>query len=494
MKLYEHQIQCVEKVGWKTYTQNTAMGTSRLIADDMGLGKTYEGLAVDGDLRKDKYAYRRPTLIVAPSGTHPDWADSIMAYNDSWLEDNRPTLIRIIDRKNRQPFINALKDWEDWRIDPNIATACYFIMHYEGLRLIDELKYVKWFHIIADEVHRIKNRASQQTRALKALDTKYKTGLSGTPADDKPQDIWSVLNWLWPKTYRSYWKFVNQTCVFEDTELQKLKYGRTFKKIQGVNPEGAERMLSTIAPHYVRRKKRDVGIDLPPKTYTSRYIDLGSQQRRTYDEMRKDMLAWMGEQRDVPFVATAVISQLVRLQQMALASPVVTTDGHVREMTLPSAKLDALEEIIDGNPNEPLVVFTQSKSMVNLTVRTLRSKRIETRAYTGDVSQRDRDDAVQKFQSGHVQVLACTIAAGGEGITLHRASTAIFLDRVWNPTRNRQAEDRLHRIGQKNPVQIIDIVARNTVDLGRMQRIANKWSQLALILGDNVDEEQYLAS
>jgi SNF2 family DNA or RNA helicase len=494
MKLYQHQIECVEKVGWDAYTKNTAMATSRLIADDMGLGKTYEGIAVDNDLRKDKYAYRRPTLIIAPSGTHVDWTDSIMEYNDHWHKEDRNTLIRVIDRKNRQLFVNALKDWETWRSDPGIMTSCYFIMHYEGLRLIPELRDVQWFHIICDEVHRIKNRASQQTRALKALDTKYKTGLSGTPADDKPQDIWSILNWLWPKTYRSYWKFVKETCVFEDPDLQKIKYGRTFKKIEGVNPDGAKQMLSTISPYYVRRKKGDVGIDLPPKTYSTRYVDLGTAQRRTYDEMRKDMLAWMGEQREVPFVATAVISQLVRLQQMALATPVVTPDGHVREMTSPSAKLEMLEEIVDGNPNEPLVVFSQSRSMVELVVRTLRSRSIEARLYTGSVSQSDRNVTVQKFQAGDIQVLAGTIAAGGEGITLHRASTAIFLDRAWNPTRNRQAEDRLHRIGQVNPVQIIDFIARNTVDLGRRQRIANKWSQLALILGDNVEEEQYLAS
>jgi SNF2 family DNA or RNA helicase len=486
MKLYKHQVECVEKVGWEAYVKNPEMGNSRLIADDMGLGKTFEALAVDVNLRHDKYAYQRPTLIIAPSGTHPDWRRSIMEYNDNWKE---PAPIVVIDRKNRQAFVNELKN-----IIKGEAHPCYFIMHYEALRLIPELKEIKWFHVIADECHRVKNRTSQQTRALKALDTKYKTGLSGTPADDKPQDIWSILNWLWPKTYRSYWKFVNQTCVFEDPGLQKLKYGKTFKKIQGVNPEGAERMRATIAPHYVRRKKGDVGIDLPPKTYTSRYIELGPQQRRTYDEMRKDMLAWMGEQREVPFVATQVITQLVRLQQMALATPVVTPDGHVREMTLPSAKLEALEEIIDGNPNEPLVVFSQSKSMVNLVVRELEHRSIRVAAYTGDVSQSRRDEAVYSFQRGNLQVLACTIAAGGEGITLHRASTAVFLDRAWNPTRNRQAEDRLHRIGQINPVQIIDIIARNTVDLGRRQRIANKWSQLALILGDNVDEEQYLAS
>jgi SNF2 family DNA or RNA helicase len=87
-----------------------------------------------------------------------------------------------------------------------------------------------------------------------------------------------------------------------------------------------------------------------------------------------------------------------------------------------------------------------------------------------------------------------TIAAGGEGITLHRASTVVFMDRMWNPTRNRQAEDRLHRIGQANRVQVIDIMARDTVDRGRHQRIASKWEELRWLLGDEKTTLQQVAT
>jgi SNF2 family DNA or RNA helicase len=207
--------------------------------------------------------------------------------------------------------------------------------------------------------------------------------------------------------------------------------------------------------------------------------------------MRKDMIAWLGEHEDVPLVAPVVIAQLVRLQQMALATVQFDVAGKVTLID-PSAKLDRLEELIDGNPNEPFVVFSQSRSMVDLCVRRLQHKGISVRPYTGSVSQNDRSLAVKEFQAGNVQVFAGTIAAGGEGITLHRASTTIFLDRAWNPTRNRQAEDRTHRIGQLRPVQIIDLVARNTVDMGRNQRVQDKWQNLMWLLGssDAVAPEQ----
>src|SRR5260370_852229 len=247
----------------------------------------------------------------------------------------------------------------------------------------------------------------------------------------------------------------------------------------------------TIRPYYVRRKKSEVGIDLPEKYYTERYVTLPPGQRRAYDQMRKDMIAWVGEHKDQPLVAGVVVAQLVRLQQFALASVDFSPEGKVT-LVDPSVKLDDLEEIIDGNPDESLVVFSQSRSMSHLAVRRLEARGIVARPYTGSVSQHDRDLYESKFQAGDIQVLCGTIAAGGEGITLHRASTVIFFDRLWNPTKNRQAEDRLHPIGQVNPVQGIDIIARDTVDLGRKQRIANKWAALEWILGDRTNAEEYL--
>lgn len=457
---------------------------SGLIADDMGLGKTFEGVARDCELRKDRYAYKRPTLIVAPAGTHWNaWVKTIVAYEG----DHVIPLVAVIDRKKRHELEGRLR----MAIENKRPFPMYVIVHYEALRLMPILKEIEWFHIIADEVHRIKNRGAQMTRALKALPTKYKTGLSGTPADDKPQDIWSVLNWLWPKQFRSYWKFVKECCTFEDENVQKAKYGKSFKKIDGINTEGLERHLAPIRPFYLRRMKDEVGLQLPEKTYTEIHVQLPPKQRNAYEQMRKDMIAWVGEHGDTPLTAGAIVAQLVRLQQFALASVDFDADGRVT-LVDPSVKLDAAEELLDGNPNEPLVLFSQSRSMSHLAVRRFEARGIVARPYTGSVSQNDRTLYESQFQAGDIQVLCGTIAAGGEGITLHRAHTVAFFDRAWNPKKNRQAEDRVHRIGQIHPVQVIDFIADNTVDLGRHQRIAGKENMLKileLILGKEVTEQ-----
>jgi SNF2 family DNA or RNA helicase len=492
---YKHQVECVEKLAKVTLP-------SRLVADDMGLGKTLEALLIDNELRAPRLypgltgsalpMYKRPTLIIAPKAVHYDaWVPAIRDTFDCWDEEALDRNIEVIDPKNRGKLVARLKGKDNW--------PCFVIVHYEALRLVPELRDVKWFHIIADEVHRAKNRKSQQTHFLKMLQTFYKTGLSGTPADDKPQDFWSVANWLYPKEFSSYWKFINTFCTIDNGGVGRG--GNTFKKVTGVNREAMPRFHQQISSWYIRRTKDSVGIDLPEKYYTQYAVDLYPGQRKAYDQMKRDMIAWIGEHEETPLTAGVVVAQLVRLQQFALASVEFEQvyvqlepahgGGEARrgikpkvKLIDPSAKLDRLEELIDGNPNEPLVLFSQSRSMVDLAVARLRARGITAMPYTGTVSQPDRDRAVQLFQRGDVQVLAGTIHAGGEGITLHRASTVVFLDRAWNPTRNKQAEDRLHRIGQKNPVQVIDIIARDTVDMGRLQRIASKWEELLYLLGD----------
>jgi SNF2 family DNA or RNA helicase len=474
---YQHQKEALWKLGKPNLT-------SRLIADDMGLGKTLEALMIDGELRSERHypdaaprtspPYKRPTLIIAPMSSHYDaWVKAIRQMHDNWSEEAFDRNIAVIDSKDRSKLVARLKDKNN--------LPCFVIVHYEALRLMPELQDIKWFHIIADEVHRAKNRKAQQTHYLKALKTFYKTGISGTPADDKPQDIYSILHWLYPQEYKSYWKFVGTYCQQETQEVRGQ--GRTFRKIVGVNKEALPRLHKQWDPWYIRRTKESAGVNLPGKYYTELHVDLLPGQRRMYEQMRKDMIAWIGERADEPVVANIAVAQLIRLQQFALASASFNEKG---KLTLidPSSKLDRLMEIIDGNPNESIVIFSQSKSMVNLVVRRATAAGISCVPYTGDVPQHNRVRYVEAFQAGDVQLFAGTIAAGGESITLHRSSTVVFLDRMWNPTKNVQAEDRLDRIGQVNKVQVIDIMARDTVDRGRHQRIASKWEELLWLLGD----------
>lgn len=504
---------------------------SRLCANDPGTGKTYVGLALDqanrnGDGHSKVEIPRYPkTLIVAPKSVVDVWDQHCIALTD---ED-----VYVLDgskqpAKARKEFLTDLL---------NKKKSGYFICHWDALRLLEpeiNKKDIVFFHIIADEVHRAKNRKAQQTRALKKLKTWYKTGLSGTPADNRPQDIWSVFNWLWPNYYTSFWSFVKAYILMEEVN--------GYRKMTGVNKTTIGHLRKEMKPWYTRRRKEDVLLDLPDKYYTRIWVTLDGKQRAAYDEMRRTMTAWVEEHREEleaesPIVASAAIAQLTRLSQFAVGYVVPRRnengehlfkwqwpkgssqehkskykknpeDGGARkvylyDMTEPSAKLDVLMDILDDRlgyssesgewEGEQVVVFSQFRSAIDLLEKRLVQKGIPYGLLHGGISQADRNRAVQEFQAGRLRVFAGTIKAGGVGLTLTAASTVVFIDRDWSPSINSQAEDRLHRIGQKDAVEVIDLMARNSVDLGKRQQLAAKTRHLQMLLGDRVDPDLILA-
>jgi SNF2 family DNA or RNA helicase len=445
-----------------------------LIGDEMGLGKTVEAIALDRMRRMQLGKPKAKSLIIAPLSVVDVWK-----RHYGWMLPNMR--VTAYDSQGKQPA-QARAAFLD---DIANAVSDIYIVHWDALRLMPELAKRQWFSVIADEAHRAKNRKAQQTRALKKLPAVFKVACTGTPAETRPDDLWSILNWLYPKEFSSYWRFY-KSYVLRDTTPQG------YKVVTGVR--NVDILQKEIKPFYIRRLKQDVLKDLPDKQYTTINVQLPPQQRKMYEQMKKDMLAWVGEHESEPLAAPAVIAKLMRLQQFAISSIDVVPGfkmvgdekipTRIVKMVDPSAKLDAVMQIIEDNPDESFVVFSQFKQVINLLGRRLDTKKIRVGLYTGDTDKSDRDRIVQQFQEGELRVFAGTIRAGGEGITLTKASTVIFIDRDWSPSKNRQAEDRVHRVGQKNAVQIIDIVATNTVDAGRHQKINQSWKWIKQFIGD----------
>jgi ATP-dependent helicase STH1/SNF2 len=482
------------------------------------LGKTVEAIALDWEKRKAdgqtrSATTRKKTLVVAPLSvvdvwkSHYGWmipAMKVTAYDPTGVQ---PT-------QARQNFMDSIE----------LSESDVFVIHWDALRVLPELAKHEWFHVIADEAHRAKNRKAQQTVALKRIKPQHRTACTGTPAETRPHDLWSILNWLYPNKFKSYWKFY-------DSYVDWKKSPQGYRIVTGVR--NVEDLHKEIRPFYFRRLKQHVLKDLPDKYYTTIEVNLTPSQRKRYDQMKKDMLTWVGEHEDEPLAAPAIIARLMRLQQFAISDctieqkkvytrlkfkgePLprrVTWETLIKayekkgftppkqafeedpkawawhfepvvRMCDPSSKLDAVMQYIEDNPDESFVVFSQFKQVINLLGERLTKSKVSGALYTGDTSKDDRDRIVRKFQAEELRVFAGTIRAGGEGITLTRSSTIIFVDRDWSPSKNRQAEDRLHRVGQKNAVQVIDIVAKGTLDRGRLQQIEQTWGWLKKMLGD----------
>lgn len=514
--LFSFQQECVDKL---------VDERDSIIADDMGLGKTVEAIALD-KVRRERQLKRNPktppmkTLVLCP-----------LSVIDSWVEhfkEWQPELsVCTIDNKSRLPFEKAVRD----------KTHDVYIMHWDVLRLMPVLQTSFWFHIIADEAHRVSNRGAQVTIAAKKLKRHFLTQLTGTPSTTRPEQFWSLLNWAKPNRFTSFHRFYNHHVIYQKHNaggdclaiLGPVRCGKfhqtSFNVIIGVAHE--DELHAEIKAYYIRRLKEEVLKDLPEKYYTKIKVDLHPKQRKAYNDMRDDMLAWIGEHEGEPLAASQAVVKLIRLQQLACAyadffdvivkkkhehnercSPATSVEWdndatqmidkieitcqirydevEQRKVRLidPSTKIDAVIEILEANPDKQFVVFSQSKQVINLFAKRLLSKKITHGVLTGDTAQVDRGFIVKAFQAGDLRVFTGTIAAGGVGITLTASSTIIFLDRSWSPAINRQAEDRLHRIGQKQAVQVIDIIAKDTIDLGRLQRLENSWQWIKQLLGD----------
>lgn len=456
--------------------------------DEMGLGKTVQCIFTDL-LRREQNNTRNKTLVVAPlTGVIDQWEETFTEW--------APHLnVRKVNPKKRWEM---LKDFDDVDV---------LIIHPAALRIEkDNLKEIDWLHFIFDEVHTIKNRKAQTSKAAVEVGKSalYRTGATGTPMENYPYDMWHILKWLYPdkasrqeagighwtqKLINSYWRFYERYVdYYEDPDTG-------YHEVQGTRNQKELREL--FGPFYIRRLKSEVMKDLPPKIYQQYNVDLLPKQRKAYDSMKDQLLSWVGENEDQPLMAPVVIAQLIRLQQFTLgygeiqSITKVNVDGGVRKERVetsfklhePSVKLDALMDILEDLGDSQCVVYTTSKQAVMLAGKRLEKASIPFGMITGDISQTVRAEVLRKFKSGEMQVILATIRSGGVGLNLQHCSTMIFLDRDWSPSKNQQAEDRLHRSGQQNNVHIIDIVARKTIDQKKDRTLEKKWKWIRETIG-----------
>lgn len=488
MKLYKFQEEDVAKL---------AIQRSALIGSEMGTGKTHEAIALDELWWANT---KKPTLVVTPLNTFDSWQDKYGMQTPA-------SDVVILDRKRRDTFVEDIRR----------RRGDVFVAHWEALRyLVPEFKAngIEFGTVIADEVHRASNRKAQATVALKKIPTMYKIGMSGTASGDKPWNLWSILNWLYPRKFSSYWSFVRMYGLQEDVEVYRSNgEGKaqlaTYRKFVGV--QNVDRLHDVMDPFYVRHLKKEKCCEhhpegvmhwLPDKTYDKIWVDLNPTQRRMYNQMKDNMVAWVGEHENDPLVAGVVVAQMTRLSQIALATPasieryIDNKDKERTRVTLadPSSKIDAVMALLEDHPDKKMVVFTSSKQAAELCRARLEGKKIRTEVLSGDTPDSVRLGLARRMAEDEFQILVAVIQAAAEGIDglQHATDTAVFLDRSWSTIKNKQAEDRLHRDGTKDTVQIIDVMARDTLDFGRMQRLENKWAWIKQILGDKEAQKKVL--
>lgn len=336
-----------------------------------------------------------------------------------------------------------------------------------GVGIGDRLRAIEWDMILPDEAHRLKNRKGQWVRNIKRLKAKNKHLMTGTGFVNNPAELWSLLNFLEPRVYGSYWAFRNYFC---DQYLD----ARGFRVIKGILPYRLEEFRKLRQKLGPRHTMQTVHKDIAKPIETIHEIELTGEQRRMYNEI-KSVLQTM-DQSGATLQSPNVLSQLNRLRQICVATPEVLShdfDAKQNRMVYsirlvePSRKLDEVMEVLKelDDPSQKIVVFSNFRDPLELL-----EARLE-KAGIGYVHMRQADNENVRYRKWHDdfsaprnQVFLSTLDLGGESINLTQAQYLIFLDRSWSPRAMMQAVGRVYRPGQRHAVEVIYIQAKKTVD------------------------------
>lgn len=402
---------------------------------EMGVGKTPEALNLI-----EKGGFKHP-LIVCPNSLKLEWKRQI----EVWVGEGRTALSSTIPGRRMEDILYSL-------VDPN-RRVIYKIVNYEVFRvpsMVEFLGDIKFDVIVFDEVHKLRNPETKQTKGVwKFLESKKEAKilcLSGSPIMNYPNDLYVPLSivkpGMFPRTLRGWREFMDIYCLWSGGRYGNYIYGSR-------NTEYLKKMIS---PWVVRRTKKEVLPFLPDKVYRRVILEMEGDQRKLYKQMEEELAILLdsGE----PLWSTSVLSTLTRLRQINL-------DPKILGVSSPSAKTDFLVELIEGT-DEKIVVFSCFEKYIYLLSLMYPETSI---TLTGEVKTEERAERVKRFQEDpKLKLCLGTIQTMGEGLTLTAASNVVMVDRWWNEPTNQQAIDRLHRIGQKNSVQVIYPICENSID------------------------------
>lgn len=397
-------------VDWLTLLRDSDMGA--LLADDMGLGKTIQALC----------AIRGKTLIVCPTSVLQAWSAQIRGF--------RPGL-------QMKLYYGSSRKWDP---SPDVTLTTYGLLRQDRDLILAE----SWDGIILDEAQTIKNPDSQVAKAAHLLRAKFRLTLSGTPVENSLEDLWSQF------------RFLNPGLLGTRAEFQENFSG----PISRGEVQAIQRLRKLVRPFILRRMKKEVAPELPPRTEGVLEAEFSPSEQVLYDSLlaasRKEVLAQMAEGGSV----FGALEQLLRLRQACCHPSLIP--GQKAET---SAKLDLLETTLENSVamGHRVLIFSQWTSFLDLIE--VRVQKMGLGFLRLDGATRDRESVVNRFQDpSGPPVMLISLKAGGVGITLTAADHVFLMDSWWNPAVEDQAADRAHRIGQENPVFIYRFVVRNTLE------------------------------
>ena len=441
-----------EGIGWLAWLEESGFGGC--LADDMGLGKTVQVLAHLAEVYGHNREMRKASLLIVPRSVVGQWFREAARFVPS---------LRMAEHASGKLSLGSPGD------------ADVFITTYGMVvRDIESLSRADFEYVILDEAHAIKNRVTATARACKLLRGRHRLALTGTPVENHPGELVSLMG------------FLNPTLV-------EAPFFRRVVEARGMLDSDSRKILATaVAPFLLRRTKAQVAMDLPPRSEEVLYCALSDKERVLYQSARehyRQKLLSPAALKGLPQSKMNVLEALLRLRQLACHPSLISAKNQDATFTVKrstkrsqrtvmrdiedsgksrpalSAKLELLLEKLRSaaQTGEKSLVFSQFTSFLSLVAQALEAQGIGY-AYL-DGQSRDRDAIVDQFRNDpKAGVFLISLKAGGVGLHLPEASYVFLLDPWWNPAVENQAIDRAHRIGQTKPVFAYRLIAKDTVE------------------------------
>jgi superfamily II DNA or RNA helicase/tetratricopeptide (TPR) repeat protein len=410
--------------GFRWLARLAAWGAGACLADDMGLGKTVQALAVI--LMR---AEEGPSLVIAPTSVCMNWDTECTRFT--------PTLKPIrFGQGDRSETLEALGARD-------VLVCSYGLLHTESERRSE----VRWQTVVLDEAQAIKNPRAKRSQAAFRLEAGFRIITTGTPIENNLTELWSLFRFINPGLLGNLKSFMERFGT--PIEKHQDKYAR-------------QHLRKLIHPFILRRTKSEVLEELPPRTEVVIHVELGSRERAFYEALRRDAVDKLASLSGEPGTQRfQVLAEITRLRQACCNPKLIAADAK-----LPSAKLDAFQELLDElilNRHKALV-FSQFVSHLAIIRERLDELGVDYQYLDGSTPVKVRRQSVDAFQRGEGDVFLISLKAGGTGLNLTAADYVIHMDPWWNPAVEDQASDRAHRIGQERPVTIYRLVAADTIE------------------------------
>ena len=412
-----------------------------ILADEMGLGKTIQTIAFLLS-NKDK-----KSIVITPTALIYNWKNE--------LEKFAPTL--------KVGLLHAAKSEREKILD-NIDNYDVILTTYTTYKNdIDKYKNISFDYCIIDEAQNIKNPDAIITKAIKNVNAKVKFALTGTPIENNLMELWSIFDFIMPGYLYNKSKF-KSIFINNDKNIIELK--------------------NLIKPFILRRTKKEVITELPDKIEQKIIIDLEKEHKRAYKGYVNLITRKIKENNQDNIT---VFSYLTKLRQLCLSPELM-----VKNYQGKNSKLDVLINIINDSSDEKILVFSQFTKVLEVIGKRLNEENISYSYLDGKTSAKDRVKLVEEFNTNNNKVFLISLKAGGTGLNLTSANIVVHFDPWWNPAVEDQASDRAHRIGQKNVVNVIKLIAKDTAEERVINLQETKKELIEDVINGNLDNSSTL--